>query len=105
MNSSNENTEKIWNVVIQTRQDIHQAYYVESYVKLCTKKRPELLSKNLFLHHENAPVNQALSVKSVYGKASINGLENLFTHKIWPPLTLALYKIEIHIGRTKISGH
>jgi hypothetical protein len=37
------------------------------------KKGPELLSKNLFLHHENAPVNQALSVKSD-GKASTNGL-------------------------------
>jgi hypothetical protein len=87
--SSNENADKVWNLVIQTRQDINQAYYTE-ILKLCEtvhKKRPELLSKNLFLHHENAPVNQALSVKSVYGKASINGLENLFIHKIWPPLT------------------
>jgi len=77
MNSFYENTEKVWNLVIQTRQDIHQAHYVE-ILKLCgtvhKKKGRELLSKNLFLHHENAPVNQALSVKSVYGKASINGL-------------------------------
>ena len=90
MNSSNKNTEKVWNLVIKTRQDIHQAYYVE-ILKFCEtvlkKKKPELLSKNLFLHHENAPVNQALSVKSVYGKALSNGLENLFIHKIWHPLT------------------
>jgi len=34
MSSSNENTEKVWNLVIQTRQDIHQVYYVE-ILKLC----------------------------------------------------------------------
>jgi len=34
MNSSNENTEKVWNLVIHTRHDIHQAYYV-AILKFC----------------------------------------------------------------------
>jgi hypothetical protein len=34
MNSSKENTEKVWNLVIQTSQDIHQTYYVE-IMKFC----------------------------------------------------------------------
>jgi hypothetical protein len=53
MISPNENAEKVWNLVIQTRQDILQVYYID-ILKLCEtvhKKRPELLSKNLFLHH------------------------------------------------------
>jgi hypothetical protein len=39
MNSSNENNEKVWNLVIQTRQDIHQAYYIE-ILKLCETVHP-----------------------------------------------------------------
>lgn len=98
MNSSNKNTEKVWNLVIKTRQDIHQAYYIE-ILKFCEtvhkKKKPELLSKNLFLHHENAPVNQALSVKSVYGKAPSNGLcKPLYSQNLAPANFWLLTKLK-----------
>ena len=59
MNSSNENNEKVWNLVMQTRQDSHQAYYVEicSYVKLCTEKGlnsdPKICSSILKMHQLN----------------------------------------------------
>lgn len=107
MNSSNENSEKVWNLVIQTIQDRKQACYVE-ILKLCEtvhRIRPELWPKNLFLHHAKLQlIKHSLSKEFMAKYLLMDSKPSLFT-KFGPHWLLALYKIEVHLAWTNISGH
>jgi len=55
---------------VPTAQTVNQVYYLEVLKRLREKvrrKRPEIFANNLrFLHHDNAPVHTALSVREFF---------------------------------------
>jgi len=109
MNSSNKNTEKVWNLVIKTRQDIHQAYYVE-ILKFCETVLKKKKSLNFYPKTCSSIMKMLQLIKHslwkvFMAKHLVMGLKTSLFTKFGTRWLLAPYKIEIHIERTKISRH
>jgi len=67
-----ENVEKVWNLAHSDRRSsINRAYYAEILKQLheaVHRKMPEPWPIDCILHHDNAPVHRALSVRQFLAK-------------------------------------
>jgi hypothetical protein len=98
-----ENVGKVQNLV----HSVNQAYYVEIFKWLCEpvqRKRPELWPNDWILHHCNAPVHKALSVKQFLAQNRLMEWNTYPRLLIWIQM-ISVSKNKVCLNEAKISGY
>jgi hypothetical protein len=90
-------------------QTVNQKCYLEVLTRLresVRRKRRELWPEKWILHHDNAPVHDALRVHEFLAKKSLTKMDHAFySHDLAPRIFLALSKIKKCPKGTKICWH